>query len=70
MEKLKADPHGGITAEDEAVLTNAGIHVDVWISATDLYVHQMRVQMTTSQFNWDLTYHYSNFMPGGAPTSA
>jgi hypothetical protein len=69
VEQLKSDPQSGIPPQDEAVLSNAGIHVDVWLSASDLYIHQMRVEMTTSQFSWDLIYHFSNFVPGGSPAS-
>jgi hypothetical protein len=68
--QLKEDPQSAITPQDEAVLSNAGIHVDVWVAASDLYVHQMRVEMTTSQFTWDLTYQFSNFVSGGAPATA
>jgi hypothetical protein len=67
--QLKADPSSGITAGDEAVLTNAGIEVEVWISASDQYMHQMKIDMTTSQFTWNVTYHFSNYVAGGASTS-
>ncbi len=70
VDQLKSDPQSGITSADEAVLTNAGIQVEVWISASDLYMHQMKIEMTTSQFTWDVTYHFSNFVPGGGVTSA
>jgi hypothetical protein len=69
VQQLKADPNSGVTAADEALLTTAGIEVEVWISASDHYIHQMKTSITTSQFNWDLTYHYSNFETGGS-TSA
>ena len=68
--QLKADPNSGITAADEAELTNAGIVVDVWISASDQYVHQMRIQMSTSAYTWDLTYHFSDFQAGSSSASA
>jgi len=51
-------------------LTNAGIVVDVWISASDQYVHQMRIQMSTSAYTWDLTYHFSDFQAGSSSASA
>jgi hypothetical protein len=69
LAQLKADPQNSVTAEDEALLTNAGIQVETWISATDLYVHQMKIDMTTTQFTWSVTYHFSNFTAGG-PASA
>ena len=70
VEQLKQDPSSGITASDEAALTNAGIEVEVWISASDRYIHQMKIDMTTSQFTWDVTYHFSTFVTGGGSTSA
>jgi len=70
VEELKQDPSSGITASDEAALTNAGIEVEVWISASDRYIHQMKIDMTTSQFTWDVTYHFSTFVTGGGSTSA
>jgi len=68
--QLKADPTSGITPQDEAVLTNAGIQVEVWISASDSLMHQMKIDMSTTQFTWTLTYHFSNFVTGGGTTSA
>jgi len=70
VEELKQDPSSGITASDEAALTNAGIEVEVWISASDRYIHQMKIDMTTSQFTWDVTYHFSTFVTCGGSTSA
>ena len=70
VEQLKSDPQSGVTAADEAVLTNAGIQVEVWISASDSYMHQMKIDMTTSQFTWTVTYHFSSFVAGGGTTSA
>ena len=70
VEQLKADPQGGLTPQDEAVLTNAGIEVEVWVSASDRYMHQMKIDMTTSQFTWTVTYHFSSFVGGGGSTSA
>jgi hypothetical protein len=68
--QLKADPNSGVTPQDEAVLTNAGIQVEVWISASDSLMHQMKIDMSTTQFTWTLTYHFSNFVTGGGTTSA
>ncbi len=70
VDQLKQDPSSGITASDEAALTNAGIEVEVWISASDRYIHQMKIDMTTSQFTWNVTYHFSSFVTGGGSTSA
>lgn len=68
--QLKADPTSGLTPADEAVFTNAGIEVEVWISASDYYIHQMKIDMTTAEFTWSVTYHFSNFVVGGGTTSA
>jgi hypothetical protein len=70
VQQLKADPQSGVTAADEALLTNAGIQVEVWISASDRYMHQMKIDMTTSQLTWTVTYHFSSFVAGGGSTSA
>jgi hypothetical protein len=70
LEQLKADPNSGITPVDEAALNNAGIQVEVWISASDHYMHQMKIDMSTSQFTWSLTYHFSSFVAGGGTTAA
>ena len=67
--QLKADPQSGVPAQDEALLTNAGIEVEVWVSASDRYMHQMKIDMTTSQFTWTLTYHFSSFVAGGGSSS-
>ncbi len=69
LAQLKADPQSGLTPQDEAVLNNAGIQVEVWISASDRYMHQMKIDMSTSQFTWTVTYHFSSFVPGGGSTS-
>jgi len=53
-----------------AALTNAGIQVEVWISASDRYMHQMKIDMSTTQFTWSVTYHFSSFVAGGDTTSA
>lgn len=69
LSQLKADPNSGVTPQDEAALTNAGIQTEVWISASDSLMHQMKIDMTTTQFTWTLTYHFSNFVTGGGSTS-
>jgi hypothetical protein len=69
LAQLKADPQSGLTPQDEAVLNNAGIQVEVWISASDRYMHQMKIDMSTSQFTWTVTYHFSSFVPGGGGSS-
>lgn len=68
--QLKAEPNNGITPADEAILTGSTIQVDVWVSASDHYIHQMKIDWVNSQFTWDVTYHYSNFVTGGGTTSA
>jgi hypothetical protein len=70
LAQLKADPQSGLTPADEAVLNNAGIQVEVWISASDRYMHQMKIDMSTSQFTWTVTYHFSNFVPGGGGSTS
>ena len=68
VDDLRSDPQSGVTAEEQALLTTAGIRVEVWISKSDAYIHQMTIHMTTSQFSWDLTYQFSGFVAGGATT--
>jgi hypothetical protein len=68
VDDLRNDPQSGITAEQQALLTDAGIQVEVWISPSDSYVHQMKVNMTTSQFSWTVTYQFSRFVKGGGAT--
>jgi hypothetical protein len=70
LEQLKADPSNGLAPADEAALANAGIQVEVWISASDRYMHQMKIDMSTTQFTWSVTYHFSSFVAGGSTTSA
>src|SRR5438552_8593310 len=70
LEQLKSDPSSGLTPADEAALVNAGIEVEVWISGSDRYMHQMKIDMSTSQFTWSVTYHFSTFVAGGGTTSA
>ena len=70
LAQLKTDPQSGVTAADEAALNNAGIQVEVWISTSDLYTHQMKIDMSTTDFTWSVTYHFSNFVPGGGATAA
>jgi len=67
--QLKADPQSGLTPQAEAVLTNAGIQVEVWIAASDSLMHQMKIDMTTTQFTWSLTYRFSDFVAGGGSSS-
>src|SRR6266550_984183 len=67
--QLKADAQSGVTPQDEAVLTNAGIQVEVWIASSDSLMHQMKIDMSTTQFTWTLTYHFSNFVTGGGSSS-
>ena len=69
VEQLKADPENSLSPAAEAQLINAGIQVDVWIGASDNYVHQMKIAITTNDFRWDVTYAYANFLKrssGGA----
>jgi len=68
IDDLKNDPQSGLTPDQEAVLSNAGIQVEVWISPSDSYIHQMKVTMTTTQFSWTLTYQFSKFVTGGGTT--
>jgi hypothetical protein len=68
--QLKADPSSGITGADEAELTGAGIQVEVWISASDHYIHQMKVSIDAPDFSWDMTYHYSDYQAGSSTASA
>src|ERR1700731_176551 len=70
LEQLKADPASGVTPAHEPALNNAGIQVEVWISASDRYMHQMKIDMSTTQFTWSVTYHFSSFVAGGGTTSA
>src|SRR5207237_6056979 len=56
VEQLKADPQGGLTPQDEAVLTNAGIEVEVWVAASDRSMQQMKIDMTTSELPLTVTY--------------
>ncbi len=70
VQQLKADATSGITAEEEASLGTASIQVEVWISTSDLYLHQMKINMSTRDFSWNVTYHYSDFVKGGGPASA
>jgi len=70
IQQLKADPSSGVTPEDAAVLGNAGIEVEVWISASDSYIHQMKIDVSTTQFTWGVIYHFSDFVKGGGPASA
>jgi hypothetical protein len=33
-------------------------------------MHQMKIDMSTTQFTWSVTYHFSSFVAGGGATSA
>jgi hypothetical protein len=68
--QLKGDPLSGIAAADETALSNASIHVEVWISPIDHYLHQMSIEMTASQFSWDVTYRFSNFQTAASSSRA
>lgn len=68
--QLKDDPNSVQSAIDQAELTTAAIEVQVWIASSDHLVHQMRVQMNASSFDWDLTYHFSDFKSEAATNSA
>jgi hypothetical protein len=70
IEQLKADPNAVLSAAEEAELTNAGIQVEVWISSSDHLVHQMKVSINTTSFNWDITYHFSDFKTSSSTGSA
>jgi hypothetical protein len=70
VQQLKADPNSGITPADEASLGSASIQVEVWISTSDLYLHQMKISMATRDYTWNVTYHYSDFVKGGGAASA
>jgi hypothetical protein len=70
VQQLKADPTLGLTPQDESALSTASIQVEVWISTSDLYLHQMKINMSTRDFTWNVTYHYSDFVKGGGPSSA
>lgn len=66
---MKADPNSVLTTDEQAQLSNASIQVQVWIAAKDHYLHQMQISMITGDVRWDVTYRYSDFVPGGGPTS-
>ena len=66
---LQADSSTALSAADAADLSTAGIQVEVWIAAKDHYMHQIKIQMVTSSFTFDITYRYSDFVAGGGPTS-
>jgi hypothetical protein len=70
IQQLKADSSSAVTPDDEALLGNARIEVEVWISASDSYIHQMKVDVNTTQATWSVTYHFSDFVEGGGPASA
>ena len=65
VQQLQADPEGGVTPQQQALLTNAGIEVEVWIAARDNYMHQLKISMITPALRWDVTYRYTDFVKGG-----
>jgi hypothetical protein len=67
--QLQADPKTALSASDASQLTDAGIQVEVWIGAKDHYMHQLKIQMVTSAFTFDVVYRYSAFVAGGGPAS-
>lgn len=69
VQQLQADKENPLSPADLADLTNAGIQVEVWISASDYYMHEMKISMVTSSLRYDVTYRYSDWVPGGGPTS-
>jgi hypothetical protein len=69
VQQLQADKENPLSAGELAELTNAGIQVEVWISASNYYMHEMKISMVTPSVRWDVTYRYSNWVPGGGPTS-
>lgn len=69
LAQLKADPNNVLSAAEEAQLSTAGIQVQVWIAAQDHYMHQLQISMIAGSVRWDVTYRYSDFVPGGGPTS-
>lgn len=66
---LQADSSTALSAADAAELSTAGIQVEVWIAAKDHYMHQLKIQMVTSSFTFDIIYRYSDFVAGGGTTS-
>lgn len=70
VSQLKDDPNSVQSAIDQSELSTAGIQVEVWIASSDHLVHQMKVQVNASSFDWDLTYHFSDFQSGSATNSA
>lgn len=68
LDLLKA-ANAPIDPVDEALLHNADIQSEVWIGASDHYIHQLSVHYTTSLYRWDVTYTYTNFVKGGQTTA-
>lgn len=69
VQQLKADPASGLTPQDESALSTASIQVEVWISTSDLLLHQMKINLSTRDFTWNVTYHYSDFVKGGTSSA-
>jgi len=67
--QLQADPGTSLSAGDAAELSTAGIQVEVWIAASDHYMHQLKISMVAGSFRYDIVYRYSGFVAGGGPTS-
>jgi len=70
VEQLKADPQSSLSPQAEAELINAAIQVDIWIGASDDYVHQMKIAVTTKDIRWDMAYTYSSFVRRSSGGSA
>ena len=70
LDQLKADPLNGTGSADDAALSGAAIQVEVWVSPIDHYIHQMHIEMTATQFSWDVTYRFSNFVAAGVAASS
>jgi hypothetical protein len=69
VSQLQADSSTALSPPDAADMSTAGIQVEVWIGAKDHYMHQLKIQMVTRTFTFDITYRYSDFVAGGGPTS-
>ena len=68
--QLQADKSNPLDPGVEAELTGSAIQVEVWISSSDHLVHQMKTRVDAPDFNWDITYHYTDFQSGSATNSA
>ena len=70
VEQLKADKSNPLDPGVEAELIGSAIQVEVWISASDHLLHQMKTSVNAPDVNWDITYHYSDFQSGPTTNSA